>query len=98
MPTMATVFTHWKSSAQGILLLVVATCNILTQSGDLSVGTTKIVTLIGSLAFAYIALISKDSGVQVASVAGGPPEAVSSHEVPDAPNAKAVAPSAKVGK
>jgi hypothetical protein len=97
LPTYATVVTHWKSSAQGILLLIVATCNVLTQSGVLSVDTTKIVTLIGSLAFAYIALISKDSGVQVASVAGGPPEAVPSHELPDDPTAKAV-PAVKVGK
>ena len=95
MPTMATIFTHWKSTALGVLFLIVTTCNVLASSGDLNAGADKIVSLIGSLAFAYIALISKDAGVQVASVAGGPPTAVASHEIPDQPNA---VPAVKAGK
>jgi hypothetical protein len=91
MPTMATVFTHWKSSVQGILALVVATCHVLTQSGDLNAQATKWVTLIGALAFTYIALISKDSGVQEAiPPGGGPAVAMPSHETPDQPGSEPV--------
>jgi hypothetical protein len=90
MPTMATLFTHWKSSLQGILMLVLTTCGVLITSGILNADTTKIVALVSALAFAYIGLISKDSGVTVASVSGAPPVAVTSHEVPDDPKAKAV--------
>jgi hypothetical protein len=90
MPTGATVFTHWKSSLQGILMLVLTTCGVLITSGILNANTTKIVALVSALAFAYIGLISKDSGVQIASIAGGPPVAVPSHEVPDQPGAKPV--------
>jgi hypothetical protein len=87
MPTWATVVTHWKSTAQGILFLIVATCKVLATSTVVSGKSANIVSLVSALAFAYIALISKDSGVEVASIAGGPPQAVASHEVPENPAA-----------
>ena len=90
MPSTATIFTHWKSSAQGILALIVATCRVLQTSGDLSAEWSKWVTLAGALAFCYIALISKDSGVVVAQVGTAEPKAVPSTEVPLDPKAKVV--------
>jgi len=95
MPTAATIFTHWKSTTQGLLVFIVVTCNVLSASNIFNADAIKIITLISALAFAYIGIISKDSGVQVASIAGGPPEAVSSHEVPDV---KGAVPVVKVGK
>jgi hypothetical protein len=87
MPTVATILTHWKSTAQGLLVFVVATCGVLTTSNIFSAKEASIISLVSSLAFAYIGIISKDSGVEVASVAGGPPKAVASHEVPEDPTA-----------
>jgi hypothetical protein len=86
MPTWATIFTHWKSSVQGLLVFITTTCGVLTASGMLNANATKYVALASALGFAYIGIISKDSGVQVATVAGVP-QAVTSHEVPDDPTA-----------
>jgi hypothetical protein len=83
MPTEATIFTHWKSTVQGLLVFITVTCQVLSASSIFNGKAANIVSLISALAFAYIGVISKDSGVQVASIAGGPPRAVPSHEVPD---------------
>lgn len=90
MPTAATMFTHWKSTAQGLLVFAVATCQVLSASSIFNGKAANIISLVSALAFAYIGIISKDSGVQIASVSGGPPQAVASHEVPDSPAAKAI--------
>jgi hypothetical protein len=91
MPTLATVLTHWKSTTQGILMLVVVTCGVLLANPTTSTGKVgAYLALASALATAYIGLISKDSGVEVASVAGGPPKAVASHETPDDPGATPV--------
>jgi hypothetical protein len=95
MPTMATIFTHWKSTVRGILVFVITTCGVLFSSGILNGRAAATVALISALATAYVGIISQDAGVQVASIAGGPPVAVSSHEVPDQPDA---IPVSKAGK
>ena len=86
MPTSATLFTHWKSSVQGILVVITATCQVLAASGELPENATKIVTLVSALAFAYIGLISKDSGVQAITLPDSTStSAVASHEIPNQP-------------
>jgi hypothetical protein len=92
MPSKATIFTHWKSSASGILVLVITTCGVLLANPLTNTGkSAAILALISALATAYVGIISKDAGTQEAiPPGGGPAVAVPSHEVPDQPGAKAI--------
>ena len=91
MPSMATMFTHWKSTANGVLIFVIVTCGVLAGDNILPAKWAGIVALIMALARAYVGIISMDAGTVLAKVPGiAEPQAVASHEIPDDPKAKAV--------
>lgn len=84
-------YVHWKSSAAGLLNLVIVTSGALAGFSMLSVKHASIVALAGSLARAYVGLISQDSGTVLAKVPGDPiPQAVASTEIPIDPKNKVV--------
>ena len=91
MPTMATVFTHWKSTAKGILIFIITTCGVFTSAQVFNGKAGSAIGLVSALAYAYLGIISKDSGTVEAVVPGNAaPQAVPSHEVPDDPKNKVV--------
>ncbi len=91
MPTMSTAFTHWKSSANGVLIFIIVTCGVLAGDNILPSKWAGIVALIMALARAYVGIISMDAGTTLAKVPGiSAPQAVPSHEIPDDPKSKAV--------
>ena len=81
---------HWKSTAKGFLIFIITTCGVFTSANIFNGKAAAAVSLASGLAYAYLGIISKDAGVEVAAVRGGPPQAVASHETPDDPAAKAV--------
>src|SRR5277367_5596561 len=90
--------THWKSSLGGFLTVTLATSAALMTYPPIA-AHVKLMSILGGIQIVgkvWVSLISQDAGVVVATSPGDPtPHAEPSHEVPDAPLAKAVLPEVK---
>lgn len=60
---MSTIITHWKSTANGVLALLITTGVVLLATGStvLSPKATTYITIGLAVARAYVGLISKDA-------------------------------------
>jgi hypothetical protein len=95
---MNTITLHWKTTLMGTLVLLIAAFSSIhfDSSGHLAMTTQNWFTLAGGLLAQALAMFQKDAGTTLAITPGSvTPEPVPSHEVPDAPAARAVLPEVK---
>ena len=82
--------SNWKTTAQSILTSAIGIVPVFMGLGIFTPRQALFVGAVPGIAKVIIGLLQQDAGTAVARVAGAGEQVVSSHEVPDDPNAKPI--------
>jgi hypothetical protein len=85
-------FSHWKTTANGILGFFIATGAVLTAvpSSFINPKISAGLTVSLALARAWVGILQQDAGTTTAIVPGSGVQPVPSHEIPDDENIKEI--------